>query len=63
MSTTFLAVFLIPGFSMGISLAPALAAFLEAAEFGGAMVWVSDLFAGQRETAKYKIKSIFVSVC
>merc|ERR1719158_1780079 len=40
-STTFLAVFLIPGISMGISLAPALAAFLEAAEFGGAMVWTS----------------------
>merc|ERR1719158_2534721 len=47
LSTTFLAVFLIPGISMGISLAPALAAFLEAAEFGGAMVWTSDLFAGQ----------------
>ena len=30
-------VFLIPGFAMGIFLAPALAAFLEAAAFGAAM--------------------------
>ena len=36
----------------GAFLAPALAALLEAAEFGAAMVSTSDLFAGQRQTVK-----------
>ena len=39
--------FLIPGFAMAIFLAPALADFLEAAEFGAAMVLTSCLLAGQ----------------
>merc|ERR1719430_2117324 len=43
----FITVFLIPGFAMGVFLAPALAAFLGAAEFGAAMVLTSGLFGGQ----------------
>ena len=50
--TIFLAVFLVTGLAMGIFLAPALATFLEAAEFGAAMVLTSDLFAGQWDTVK-----------
>ena len=45
-------VFLIPGFAMEIFLAPALAAFLGAAEFGAAMVLMSGLFAGQWSTVR-----------
>ena len=45
-------VFLIPGFVMEIFLAPALAAFLEAAEFGAAMILTSGLFAGQWSTVR-----------
>ena len=45
-------VFLIPGFAMEIFLAPALADFLEAAEFGAAMVLTSCLFAGQWDTER-----------
>merc|ERR1719249_444429 len=46
-NTIFLAVLLVAGLAMGIFLAPALAAFLEAAEFGAVMVLMSGLFAGQ----------------
>ena len=46
------AAFLIPGLEVEAFLAPALAAFLEAAAFGGAILLTSDLFAGQRETVK-----------
>ena len=50
----FFAVFLIPGLLVDVEafLAPALAAFLEAAEFGAAIVLRSSLFAGQRQTVK-----------
>ena len=44
--------FLIPGFAMAIFLAPALADFLEAAEFGAAMVLTSCLLAGQWDTER-----------
>ena len=52
----FFAAFLIPGLEVEAFLAPALAAFLEAAEFGGAMLLTSDLFAGQRETVQNQPK-------
>lgn len=52
LNTTCLAVFLIPCFAMGIFLTTALADFVEASEFGAAMVWTSYLFAGQGETVK-----------
>ena len=48
----FTTVFLIPGFAMGVFLAPALAAFLEAAEFGAAMVLTSGRFGGQWDTVQ-----------
>ena len=50
----FFAAFLIPGLLVDVEafLAPALAAFLEAAEFLGAMLLTSNLFAGQRVTVK-----------
>ena len=44
--------FLIPGFAMAIFLAPALADFLEAAEFGAAMILTSCLLAGQWDTER-----------
>ena len=48
----FFAAFLILGLEVEAFLAPALAAFLEAAEFGGAILLTSDLFAGPRETVE-----------
>ena len=45
-------VFLIPGFAMEIFLAPALADFLAASEFGATMVLMSCLFAGQWDTER-----------
>ena len=45
-------VFLIPGFAMEIFLAPALADFLAAAEFGATMVLMSCLFAGQWDSER-----------
>merc|ERR1719219_1046903 len=41
----FFAAFLIPGLEVEAFLTPAWAAFLEAAEFGGAILLTSDLFA------------------
>merc|ERR1719447_2369246 len=61
-NTIFLAVLLVAGLAMGIFLAPALAAFLEAAEFGAAMVLTSGLFAGQWDTVKDQIQMNKISL-
>ena len=54
--------FFIPGFAMAIFLAPALADFLEAAEFGAAMVLTSCLLAGQWDTERDFIEMDNISV-
>ena len=54
--------FLIPGFAKAIFLAPALADFLEAAEFGAAMVLTSCLLAGQWNTERDFIEMDNISV-
>ena len=40
------------GLAMGVFFAPALAAFLEASEFGAVMVLTSGLFGGQWDTVQ-----------